>query len=211
MQPIDFKSLGLQPYGEVLALQRRLQSERQAGLIPDTLLTLEHPKVITRGRRDSGGDFLLSPELLQARGFAIEDAGRGGRLTYHGPGQLVAYFIFNLAERRLSIPNFVRQIQDCVISTLRDYGLESECQKENPGVWIGKKKIASLGLAVSKDVTMHGVALNLSTDLEDFKFIIPCGLKGYEMTSLAKEKGKAPGIREAEQVFWENARKTWCS
>ncbi len=193
--------MGMRSFEEVFVLQKELRARRILGEIPDTLLTVEHPKVITRGRRKVEEDFLVPPEKLRERGFSIADAGRGGRLTYHGPGQLVGYFIFSLRERRLGIPQFVRKVEETMIQTLAEFSIASHRREGCPGVWIQNKKIASIGLAIDRGVSMHGVALNVDPNLEDFSVIYPCGMPHCEMTSMKRELKKAVAFSKVEWVF----------
>ncbi|HEX5035356.1 MAG TPA: lipoyl(octanoyl) transferase LipB, partial [bacterium] len=181
---IQFESLGRRPFAEVLALQLELRRRRQAGEIGDRVLFVEHPRVITRGRRPAEEDFKISPAELQDRGFDVADAGRGGKLTYHGPGQLVAYFIVSLMPRKLGIPQFVQRVEEAVIATLAEFGISASIREGCPGVWVGDSKIASVGFSVDRGVSMHGVAINVDPQLEDFGVIVPCGIQDCEMTSM---------------------------
>ncbi len=193
---LEFQQLGKRPFREVLAYQKDLRRRRQAGEIADTILFTEHPRVITRGRRPADEDFKVPPELLRVQGFEVEDAGRGGKLTYHGPGQLVAYFILSLRERRLGIPEFVRRIEAALLATLASYGLAAGRKDEFPGVWIGESKIASIGLAVDRGVSMNGIALNVDPELSDFEVIVPCGIPDCRMTSMSRELGRRFSIEQ---------------
>ncbi len=200
-EELNFLSLGIKPYREVLEFQRQLREKRINGKVPDTVLTVEHPRVITKGRRPSDQDFLISPEELQKNGFAIEEAGRGGRLTYHGPGQLVGYFIVSIRERKISIPKFVNLLEESLIQTTHRFDIHAERRTGYPGVWVKGKKIGSIGLSIDRGVSMHGVALNVSPQMEDFLSIIPCGILDCEMTSLKKELVKTPSLEEVEKTF----------
>ena len=195
---IQFESLGLRPFADVLELQLELRRQRQAGLIADRVLFVEHPRVITRGRRPADEDFRISPEALKNQGFEVADAGRGGRLTYHGPGQLVAYFIVSLTSRKLSIPQFVQRVEEAVIASLAKYGVDAALREGCPGVWIDRAKIASVGFSVDRGVSMHGVAVNVEPRLEDFGVIVPCGIQDCIMTSMKEELGKAPSLADME-------------
>jgi|SRR5215831_4885064 len=199
--PIKFISLGLKPFSETFQLQLELRRQRQAGAIPDTLLSVEHPKVITRGRRPSEEDFKIPPEQLRQQGYEVEDAGRGGRLTYHGPGQLVAYFILSLKDRRLSVPQFVGRVEQALIHTLAAFGIVASRREGYPGVWVQNRKIASVGFAVDRGVSMNGIALNVDPDLKDFEVIIPCGIPDCKMTSMRQEAGQDFSLREVEGVL----------
>ncbi len=207
--PIEFISRGRCPYGDVLREQLRLRLRRQLKEIPDTLMTVEHPRVITHGRRPAGGDFILPPEELRNKGFEIAQANRGGRLTYHGPGQMVAYFIFSLAARRLTVPSFVRAVEETARITLQAFGIRGERHPDHPGVWVENRKIVSVGLAVDRGVSMHGLALNINPDLEDFEVIIPCGIQNCEVTSIYRETGRDPGFQEVEKTFRKAVEKVF--
>ncbi|MCC6272113.1 MAG: lipoyl(octanoyl) transferase LipB [Deltaproteobacteria bacterium] len=200
-RPIEFESLGLRPFAEVLGYQKELRQRRQAGEIVDRVLFVEHPRVITRGRRPADEDFRVPVERLREAGFQVEDAGRGGKLTYHGPGQLVAYFIVSLRERRWGIPEFVRRIEAAILQCLAEYGIAGERRAEYPGVWIGGRKIASIGLSVDRGVSMNGIALNVDPRLEDFETIVPCGIPGCEMTSIRRETNQSPGLEEVSRLL----------
>ncbi len=202
---VHFISLGHRPYAEVLTEQFRLREERRAGNISDTVLIVEHPKVITEGRRDASADFLVPPDKLKQIGVAVEKVNRGGRLTYHGPGQLVAYFLLNIKERSWNIPKLVWTVEECGIQTLKQLGLEVERRSGCPGLWVQNRKIASLGLSVDRGLTMHGLALNIAPELSDYDWIIPCGEKGGHMTSLFLETGNIPPWPQAEEVFRRQA------
>ncbi|MSQ24866.1 MAG: lipoyl(octanoyl) transferase LipB [Dehalococcoidia bacterium] len=178
-------------YGAALALQRSLREQRIAGEAPDTLLLVEHPAVVTLGRRTAAGDLLMSRELLQTQGVAVFDVERGGRATFHGPGQLVAYPIISLRERGLSVPRYVAALEEAVIEYLGTLGLEAARRPGYPGVWVRGRKIAAIGVHLRQWVSMHGVALNLSTDLAQYAAIVPCGITDAEVTSVAAEMGSA--------------------
>lgn len=196
---IDFISLGRVPYAEALTLQRKLHEERLLGKRGDTVLFLEHPRVITKGRRPADQDFRVAPHLLKARGFAIEEGHRGGTLTYHGPGQLVVYFIVSLEARGVSIPLFVRKIETALVEALAGFGIEASPGEDEPGIWTRGRKIASLGLSVNRGVSMHGAALNISPDLRDFEVIVPCGIPNCPMTSMEVELGGKRSLTEVEE------------
>lgn len=201
---IQFESLGRRSFADVLDLQRELRRRRQAGEIGDQVLFVEHPKVITRGRRPADEDFKVSPQNLIDQGFEVADAGRGGKLTYHGPGQLVAYFIVALTPRKLGIPQFVQKVEEAVIATLADFGVHAALREGCPGVWIDQAKIASVGFSVDRGVSMHGVAINVDPELEDFGVIVPCGIQDCEMTSMRRILQKAPSPAEVEESLRHN-------
>jgi len=189
--------LGTVAYGRALALQEELRSRRQAGEVPDTVLLLEHPPVYTLGRRALPSELPLSRELLRERGIEVHESDRGGRITYHGPGQLVAYPIVAVTD----VVAYVRSLEAAIVSALARAGLPSRARTEDgpdyTGVWTGERKIASIGVHVQRGVTTHGLAVNVSNDLEPFTWIDPCGLQGVQMTSLERELGAGqPSIEE---------------
>lgn len=203
---IEFISLGRRDYASVLNQQFDLKSRRQSGEVGDTILTVEHPKVITQGRRPAWEDFRLSPGELREQGFAVERVNRGGRLTYHGPGQLVAYFIISLKGYGFSVPQFVRAVEETAIRCLELFGVSGQRRQNFPGVWVDDRKIVSIGLSVDRGVSMHGLALNINPDLKDFEAIIPCGMPHCEMTSLYRESTHRPNFQEVEKAFVEKTR-----
>jgi lipoyl(octanoyl) transferase len=187
---IEVRYLGIQPYGEALALQRSLVEERRAGRIPDTLLLLEHPHVITLGVRGGWSHLLATPETLAARGVELHESGRGGDITYHGPGQLVGYPILDLKPDRCDIHRYVRNLEEVLIRTVSDYGINARRIAGFTGVWVGNEKIAAIGVRVARWVTSHGFALNVTTDLDYFGLIVPCGLSDRGVTSIAQLRGR---------------------
>jgi lipoyl(octanoyl) transferase len=195
--------LGLVPYGEALARQRALAEDRLAGRLPhDTLLLLEHPPVVTLGRGTRGASLPLAPELLRRQGIEVFEIERGGDVTYHGPGQLVGYPIFDLAGAglRRDLHWFLRQIEGALIAALDGLGVPAERRDGYTGVWTGGKsrKIASIGIHVRQWVTWHGFALNVTTDLRPFGLIVPCGIPDVVMTTVAGELGaRTPGRADA--------------
>jgi lipoyl(octanoyl) transferase len=180
-------------YRQAFALQQRLCAERQADAIPDTLLLLEHPPVYTRGRRTGPGELPMGEAWYLAHGIDIVDVDRGGKVTYHGPGQLVGYMIM----RTDGVAEFVRRIEAALIVALRAEGLEAVTRNDEgrdfTGVWIQDRKVASIGIHVAKGVTTHGFAVNVTNDLQPFGWIIPCGLPEAQMTSVLKETGGDAG------------------
>lgn len=186
-----------------------LRAQRQRGQIADTILTVEHPPVITEGRRPAGEDYHVPPEVLRAQGIAVEKVNRGGRLTYHGPGQLVAYYIISLPQRGLKVPAFVRAVEATALKTLEALGVRGQRREGCPGVWVGPRKIASIGLAVDRGVSMHGMALNIQPDFNHFRLIVPCGMPDCEITSLTQETGQLLSFSQVEKVFREGAREVF--
>ena len=183
------RHLGLVPYGEALALQRRLVEERRAGQIDDVLLLVQHPHVLTLGVKGDGGrsHVLASSQLLADRGIEIHEAGRGGDITYHGPGQLVGYPIIDLRPDRCDVHRYVRDLEEVLIRTAGDCGVDADRVAGLTGVWTGPgrhAKLAAIGVRISRWITSHGFALNVSTDLGFFDLIVPCGISDRAVTSL---------------------------
>ena len=182
--------MGLMEYGRAWDLQHQLWDRRVKGELPDLLLFLEHPHVITLGRRGNRGHLTASSEVLEALKVSIFHVERGGDVTYHGPGQIVAYPIFNLKEYGYRLLHFVEQLEEAILRVLRDFGIEGRRDSLNRGVWVNKEKIASVGVAIKRWVSFHGIALNYETDLKYFDLMNPCGLEGIKMTSMTKVLGK---------------------
>jgi len=178
-------------YLEALEIQRALQERRILGKIPDTLLVLEHDAVLTMGKRAQLSNILASKQELLDKGIATVDVERGGDVTYHGPGQLVVYPILDLTDHKKDIRDYVSKLQDVIINVLhRQFKIDATKKTGiHTGVWLGDKKIAAIGISVSKWVTMHGFALNVNTDLSHFDWIVPCGLAGFGVTSIAELTG----------------------
>ncbi len=183
--------LGRVPYAEALALQHRVRAARQAGAIPDTVLLLEHPPVYTRGRRSVPGELPFGEDYYTAQGIEIVDVDRGGKITYHGPGQLVAYPIVGVTN----VMAFVSQLEQVMVDALYEEGIEARGRaadgRDFTGVWVGERKIGSIGLHVSHGVTTHGLSLNVDGDLTPFAWIVPCGLGGVAMTSVEAETARS--------------------
>jgi lipoyl(octanoyl) transferase len=178
------RDLGLIPYQQAYALQLETHDRVARGLEPPTLLLLEHPRVITHGRKDEiGTNLQTSPELLERLGIDLVMTERGGTVTYHGPGQLVAYPIFPVGRR---VRDFLRRLENVQVRVLESYGLEARPNPGYAGVYVGEEKIGSIGVAIKRNVALHGLALNINTNLEDFDLIVPCGLTDTRMTSLQK-------------------------
>jgi lipoyl(octanoyl) transferase len=210
---INVVQLGQVEYGVALELQRSLVGLRKEGKIADTLLLLEHPPVITLGRNAERGNVLASEEALQQRGVALFECDRGGDVTYHGPGQLVGYPIFDLRgfEPRLGAVAFVRRVEEALIRACADFGIEAERVAGRTGVWTRGGKMAAIGVHISRGVTSHGFALNVSTDLDAFQLIVPCGISDKPVTSMAKELAKAPGLDEVAQSVARNFGRVFSS
>jgi len=177
-------------YVEALELQRSLARDRISGAIPqDILLLVEHPPVVTLGRATKEKHLVGSPEFLQSKGVEVFEVERGGDVTFHGPGQLVGYPIIDLKRHRQDLHWYLRKIEEALINTLADYGIPGERNTAYTGVWTRGKKIASIGVHARDWVTWHGFALNVTTDLSYFELIVPCGIDGVVMTSIARELG----------------------
>jgi lipoate-protein ligase B len=188
MDELWVAQLGALPYRAAVELQERVRARRQAGEIADTLLVLEHPPVYTRGRRTEVADLPMGEDWYRSQGIDVADSDRGGRVTYHGPGQLVAYPIMAID----SVAAFVRTMEAAMVAALADAGIAAEA-REAPltGVWAGEAKIGSIGVHVSRGITTHGLAVNVDNDLQPFEWIVPCGLDSVRMTSVARETGRA--------------------
>src|SRR5215813_11151502 len=188
MQPLDIRRLGVMPYDEALALQRRLVEERRADAIADVLLLVEHPPVLTLGVRGDGGrsHILATPEVLAAHGIEVFETGRGGDITYHGPGQIVGYPIVNLKPDRCDVHRYVRDLEEVLIRVAADYGIAAQRIEGLTGVWVQGEKVAAIGVRIARWITSHGFALNVTTDLDYFNLIIPCGLANRGVTSLSR-------------------------
>jgi lipoyl(octanoyl) transferase len=179
--------LGTIPYGEGVELQTRLRERRQAGEVPDLLLVLEHPPVYTKGKRATPADLPMGEDWYRSRGIEVCETDRGGRVTYHGPGQLVAYPIMAI-ER---VADFVQTMEGAIVAALADEGIESQVRDApHTGVWAGAAKIASIGVRLSGGVTTHGLAVNVDNDLQPFEWIVPCGIDHVRMTSVSRETGR---------------------
>jgi lipoate-protein ligase B len=205
--------LGLIDYKKAWDLQRDLWSRRAKGELPDLLLFLEHPHVITLGRRGNRSYLVASQEVLDAMGIPIYHVERGGDVTYHGPGQLVIYPILDLKGYGYRLIRYVDQLEEVTLRTLKDFGMEGKKDSLNRGIWVNGEKIASLGVAIKRWVSFHGLALNYKTDLSYFDLIHPCGLVGKKMTSMEKILGeKVPREDLVEKVafhFKEVFEKEW--
>jgi lipoyl(octanoyl) transferase len=181
--------LGQVPYQDARAIQKRLEGLRQADSIPDVLLLLEHPPVYTKGRRSTPDELPMGELWYQMQGIEIADTDRGGRVTYHGPGQLVAYPIMSLRPYGDDVHLYVRNLERVMIGSLAAHGVEAGLRDGLTGVWVGTRKIGSIGVHVNRGVTTHGLAVNVSNDLQPFEWIVPCGIDHCEVTSLTRELG----------------------
>jgi lipoyl(octanoyl) transferase len=196
----EVRRLGRVEYLEALSLQRSLVEERRAGRVPDLLLVLEHPPVITLGVRGDGGraHITADPARLEALGIRVHEAGRGGDVTYHGPGQIVAYPIFDLRPDRCDVHRYVRDIEEVMIRVCATYGVDAGRIPGLTGVWVGDEKIGAIGIRMSRWITSHGLAFNVATDLDHFQLIVPCGIGDRGVTSLERLVGRPFELREVE-------------
>lgn len=204
MTDISVRRLGRVDYQAGLDLQAALVEDRRAGRIGDTLLLLEHPPVITLGVKTRQGPkhILASKDELARQGVTVHETGRGGDVTYHGPGQLVAYPIFDLKPDRCDVHKYVRDLEEVLIVALRTFGIEGTRVKGLSGVWVGEpdreRKIAAIGVRISRWITSHGFALNIATNLQHFQLIVPCGIAGRGVTSMEVELGRAVSMADIE-------------
>lgn len=186
MMKLTLLDLGRKDYGEVWVIQKKLVQEVISGTSGDTLILVEHPAVITLGRRGSEEDILISSQGLSRRSIQFFQVDRGGRATFHGPGQLVAYPILRLLGRERDIHQYLRNLEEVIIKLLAGLGIKGQRREGHSGVWVNDHKVASIGIGVKKWVTYHGLALNVDVDLDYFSLIDPCGLGQAKVTSLAK-------------------------
>jgi lipoyl(octanoyl) transferase len=186
-------NLGTVEYRDALELQERVRAARQQDDVPDVMLLLEHWPVYTRGRRSGPGELPMGEEWYLMQGIDIVDTDRGGKVTYHGPGQLVGYPIVRVDD----VVDYVRRLEQALVTALGDEGIEARGRPEDgpdyTGVWVGDRKIASIGVHVARGVTTHGFAVNVENDLQPFGWVVPCGLEGVQMTSLIKETHRLAG------------------
>lgn len=184
-----------------MRLQQKLVEMRQRDEIPDQLLLLEHPPVITLGRGGHSGNLLASPELLQAHGVRFFETTRGGDITYHGPGQVVGYPILHLGDGNRDVRKYVTKLEEVLIRTVANYGITAKRLDGKRGIWVGGNKIAAIGVRIARWVTSHGFALNVGTNLDHFRFITPCGLHGTGVTSIEREAGRSVSIDEVRSIL----------
>jgi lipoyl(octanoyl) transferase len=189
------------PYTDALREQKAVERARQGGLVPDVLLLLEHPPVYTRGRRSELDELPMGEDWYRAQGIDVVDTDRGGRVTYHGPGQLVGYPIMSLRPYRDDVHEYIRRMESAIIAALADVGIEAGPIEGLTGVWTHEpRKIASIGVHVSRGVTTHGFAINVNNDLQPFEWIVPCGIDDCRMSSLARESRHEQDMEELEDT-----------
>jgi lipoate-protein ligase B len=208
---LDIVDLGTRPYAEVLDLQLDLCQKRQADEIGNTVLIVEHPAVITLGARKSENKLLSDEDVIRGQGIDLVRVGRGGGTTAHNPGQLVVYPIIKLKSLKLDVNAYIRSLEQVGIELLETLGVESERRKGYPGLWVGEKKIASIGVQLKKWVSFHGMAININNDLSIFEHIVPCGLDGVVITSVQKETGQLADMDGVKEKLVELCRKTFMS
>jgi len=207
VRTLEVRRLGTVGYPEALAMQRALVEERRADRVPDLLILLQHPAVITLGVKGDGGrsNVMATPERLSELGIAVEETGRGGDVTYHGPGQIVGYPIIDLRPDRQDVHRYVRDLEEVMIRTCADYGLEAGRIAGLTGAWLGTsgaaEKIGAIGVRISRWITSHGFAFNVSTRLDHFQLIVPCGISDRGVTSLEKALGRSIGVEEVEDCI----------
>jgi lipoyl(octanoyl) transferase len=215
---------GLVPYEPARQAQKALEGARQAGDVPDVLLLLEHPPVYTKGRRTEAAELPMGEDWYRMQGIEVTETDRGGRVTYHGPGQLVGYPIVDLANYGSDVHMFVRRLEEVMVTSLAEYGIEARCIQGLTGVWvedrpagtgseaedfggIGSRKIGSIGVHVNRGVTTHGFAVNVSNDLQPFEWIVPCGIDDCRMTSVTRELGSEVAV----EAFAATARERYAA
>ena len=202
MRELIVRRLGLVSYQDALALQRSLVEERRADRIPDTLLLLQHPPVITVGVKGDGGrsNVVADPRRLGQLGIEVSETGRGGDVTYHGPGQIVGYPILDLRPDRCDVHRYVRDLEAVMIGVCDEYGVKAGRIEGLTGTWIGDQKIGAIGIRISRWITSHGFAFNVSTNLDHFDLIVPCGIQDRGVTSLERVTARTSPLGEVEDA-----------
>jgi lipoyl(octanoyl) transferase len=200
----ELRNLHLVTYENGMQLQQKLVALRQSDAIPDQLLLLEHPPVITLGRGGDAANLLASPDILQKQRVRFYETTRGGDITYHGPGQIVGYPILHLGEGKRDVRKYVTKLEEVVIRTVAEYGIDAEREEGKRGIWVGNEKIAAIGVRIARWVTSHGFALNVNTNLDHFRLITPCGIRGSGVTSISREVGRAVSIDEVREKLVKN-------
>ncbi len=206
---VNVLDLGLSGYKDVWKFQLELVDKRKKDLIGDTLILVEHPHVITLGKHGNEDNIKVSKEILKNKGVEIYSVDRGGDVTYHGPGQLVGYLIFKIRGHIGGLRRFVYYLEDSIIELLARYGIEASKNDREIGVWVGNKKIAAIGLALSDSVTYHGFALNVNTDLRFFDLIIPCGIRGKGTASMRQLLGSKVNFDKIKKELTEILISNW--
>ena len=206
MRELEIRRLGVVPYAVASEMQRALDEDRRAGRVPDLLLLLEHPHVITLGVKTEAArsHLIATPELLASRHVEVHESGRGGDITYHGPGQIVGYPIMDLRPDRCDVHRYVRDLEDVMIRTCADFGLAAGRIQGLSGAWIGAEKIGAIGVRIARWITSHGFAFNVTTDLDFFRLIVPCGIETGGVTSLSRATGRSISMADAEAAIARN-------
>jgi len=203
LRQLEVRRMGLVGYQEALELQRELVEERRANRIPDLLLLLQHPPVITLGVRSetARANVVATSERLAELGIEVHETGRGGDVTYHGPGQIVGYPILDLRPDRCDVHKYVRDLEEVMIRTCADYGIAAGRIAGLTGTWVGAEKIGAIGIRISRWITSHGFAFNVRTDLDHFKLIVPCGISDRGVTSLERLTGRTIALDAVEDAL----------
>jgi lipoic acid synthetase len=202
--------LGIVPYERAMELQQKIAQARAEGRIGDVLLLLQHPPVLTVGRFRGEDDVTVPPDILVREGIAVVHTSRGGGITFHGPGQLVGYPILNLKEKGLGVRHYIRKLEETIIKVLLALGIRARTVEQYPGVWVGEKKICSMGIHVSHHITTHGFALNVNDDLRYFQYVNPCGLSGDVMTSVSELLRCPVAMRTIIEKLLPSFSETFC-
>lgn len=205
----DYSDLGLIDYKQAWDLQKEIFDFRLRNEINDTLFLLEHPHTYTLGKVAEKENLISSESQMNELGISVYEIDRGGDITYHGPGQIVGYPIIKLSDWKEDTHQYLRGLEEVIILTCREYGIETERNSKYTGVWIGERKIAAIGIKVSRWITMHGFAFNINTDLSYFGGIIPCGIKDKDVTSLQRELGREININEVKEKLIKNFKKVF--
>jgi lipoyl(octanoyl) transferase len=212
VRQVQVRRLGVIPYADGLEIQKQLVEQRRAGEIPDQLLLLEHPPVITLGvkTRNNRSNIVAAPSTLEAEGVEVYETGRGGDVTYHGPGQLVGYLIIDLKPDRCDVHRYVRDIEEVMIRTAASFGIEASRLVGLTGAWVGNEKLAAIGVRIARWITSHGFAFNVNTTLNHFDLIVPCGISDKGVTSLQKLVGHDIPMVEVEDAVELAFRRVFC-
>ena len=202
MRTLEVRRLGVVPYADALQLQKQLVEDRKSERVPDQLLLLQHPPVITLGVkvRNDRSHVLASTDALEAAGIELFETGRGGDVTYHGPGQLIGYPIIDLRPDRCDVHRYVRDLEQVMIDAAAEFGVAAGRVPGLTGAWVGRDKLAAIGVRISRWITSHGFAFNVDTDLSHFDLIVPCGIRDRGVTSLSRLAGRSIRIREVEDA-----------
>jgi len=201
---IIHNDLGFADYKEVWDLQKETHLKKQKELTDDVLYIVEHNHVYTLGKTGSRDHILINDDEMKAKGISYYEIDRGGDITYHGPGQLVAYPILNLNNYYRDTHRYLRELEETVILTLKELGIDAHREEEFTGVWVGEEKICAIGIKVSRWITMHGIAFNINTDLSFFGKIIPCGIFHKGVTSVEKVTGRKADMEEIKKLYVKN-------